>query len=287
MHVNGHPPVPGIFDPLERILIFDDFDLGMQGWTGLIGNYEDSLDSMLSEYKSLRDPMLSNLTVWDSGTDGSLNGTYALKLATDPRPGALAVAIKRATYRHSAPLRWEVIFTFKPEASALQLSSTDVRAFGLLFDLQDVDTKADSPRRVMPHLRYLNADGPDRMEKWQYKRQRRALHDIGGSGETRSHFHLGPDHWEDVPDGAQRLCYNEIATKHNWYYFRLDFALDTMSFLEFQCNDRVFSGADLEPLTLPAMPNLWCMLNLAFFVESNSHNRAFLYVDSSLLSTAA
>ncbi len=277
-------PALEIFDPLDRILFHDDFDRGFQGWTGLIGNYEGALSSMLPEYKGLRNPMLSNLTVWDTGTDGSLNGTYALKLATSPRPGALAVGIKRATYRHAGLLRWETVFTFKPEASALQLSSTDVRAFGLLLDLQDTDTKEPHPQRVMPHIRYLNADGPARMEQWQFKRQPRTLHPIGSSGETRSHFHLGPDGWEDVPGGRQRLCYNEIATKHNWYYMRLDFDLSAMRFQSFQCNDRVFDCSALRPLALPAMPNLWCMLNLAYFVEANAGKRAFLYIDSTLLS---
>ncbi len=34
------------------------------------------------------------------------------------------------------------------------------------------------------------------------------------------------------------------------------------------------------------MPNLWCMLHLAYFREINPHKRAFLHVDSTLLSTA-
>ena len=72
------------FDPLDRILFYDDFNQGMQGWTALIGNYEDSLDSMLPEYRDIRPPMLSNLSMWDSGTVGTLTGNYALKLATRP-----------------------------------------------------------------------------------------------------------------------------------------------------------------------------------------------------------
>jgi len=41
------------FEPLERILFYDDFDHGLQGWTPLIGNYEDSLDSILPDYRDL------------------------------------------------------------------------------------------------------------------------------------------------------------------------------------------------------------------------------------------
>ena len=33
------------FDPLPRMIAYDDFDQGPQGWTPLIGNYEDTLNS--------------------------------------------------------------------------------------------------------------------------------------------------------------------------------------------------------------------------------------------------
>ena len=38
------------FDPLPRIICFDDFDRGMCGWTQLVGNYEITLDPMLPGY---------------------------------------------------------------------------------------------------------------------------------------------------------------------------------------------------------------------------------------------
>lgn len=271
------------FEPLEHIFFYDDFDQGLQGWTPLIGNYEGSLDSILPDYRDLRGPMLSNLTQWDTGTDGSLNGTYALKLATRSRAGSMAVAIKRATFRHVGPIRLEAYFTFKPEASELRLSETDVRAIGVLFDLQDSDRKAN-PQRVMPHIRYHNAQDGIAISAWQTKSRVETLHAIGNSGKTKSHFHLAPQGWEALPDGQQRLCYNEIATKQNWHYLRLDFDLATMSFLRFQCNDRHFDLNGVEPMRIPAMANLWCMLNTAFWVETDRDKRAFLYLDSVLLS---
>jgi len=280
-------PALSRFDPLPRIIVADDFDRGLQGWTGLIGNYEGSLNAILPPYRDLRGPMLSNLSMWDTGSDGSMNGTYALKLATRPTAGALAVAIKRLTFRHLGPIRLEAYFTFKPEASALELSETDVRAVGVLFDLQDVDRKGAEAQRIMPHIRYLNAQHGEAVGRWQFKKERVVLHDIGGSGKTRSHFHLAPEGWENLPDGEQILCYNEIATKQNWYYLRLDFDLATMRYLRFQCNDRVFdlaSLAEVAPMQMPAMANLWCMLNTAFFVETDTAKRAFLYLDSVVLS---
>lgn len=278
-------PALSRFDPLDRILFYDDFDRGLQGWTPLIGNYEDSLDSMLPPYQDLRGPMLSNLTVWDTGTDGSFNGTYAMKLATSPKAGALSVGIKRVTFRHAGPIRLETYFTFKPEASELRLSATDVRAVGVLFDLQVSDTESQNPERVMPHIRYLNAQDGTAVGRWQYKAQQEPFQQIGDTGETRSHFHLAPEGWEDLPGGEQLLCYNEIATKQNWYYLRLDFDLESMTYLGLQCNDRVFDVAEIEPMRIPAMANLWCMLNIVFFVETDCDKRAFLYLDSVVLSS--
>jgi len=277
-------PALSRFSPLSRILFFDDFDRGLNGWTGLIGNYEGSLDTMLPEYRDLRPPMLSNISMWDTGTVGSLDGTYALKLATKPKAASLAVALKRLTWRYAGPLQLEVIFTYKPEAVALELLETDVRAFGFGLDLQVGDRATGPVERVMPHLRYLNALEGRRVEQWQFKRAVEPLRAIGDSGKTRSHFHLADTGWEDVPDGAQRLCYNEIATKHNWYYVRIGFDLGSMSFTEFRCNDRVFDPAGIAPMRFPAVPNAWCMVNPLMWVEADAGTRAFLYVDSVVLS---
>lgn len=271
---------------MRRILCYDDFDNGLQGWTGLIGNYEDSLDSLLPGYRDLRPPTLSNLSMWDTGTDGSLSGTYAMKLATRPVLGSLAVAIKRLTFRQAGPIRLEAYFTFKPEASELRLSETDVRAVGILFDLQGGDAHAGTAgaERVMPHLRYLNAQNGAAVGHWQFKQSREPFHDIGGTSKTRSHFHLAPEGWEDMPGGTQIMCYNEIATKQNWHYLRVDFDLEAMQYRHFQCNDRVFDVTSIEPMRMVAMQNLWCMLNVVFFVEADRAKRAFLYLDSVLLS---
>ena len=273
----------GPYEPLENVLFYDDFDRGPSGWTALIGNYEHSLDTMLPGYRDLRPPMISNATMWDTGTAGSLSGTYSLKLATRPNAGSMAVALKRATFRRAGRIRLETFFTFKPEASELKLSELDVRAVGVLFDLQESDVK-ENPLRVMPHLRYLNALNGEPVQRWQFKRRREPIADIGTSGKTRSHFHLASEGWEDLPGGSQQLCYNEVATKQNWHYLRLDFDLESMSYIEFRCNDRVYDVSTIEPMRMPAMANLWCMLNVAFWVEADVEKRCFLYLDSVILS---
>ena len=266
------------FDPLPRIIYHDDFNRGLRGWVELIGNYEDSLDSMLPEFAEMRPPMLSSGTHWDTGTHGAMQGTYSMKLATRARAGDISVSIKRVTWRHRGPVRLEAYFTFKPEAIELQLSVDDVRAVGVLFDLQD------EAYRWMPHWRYLNALEGEPVRSWQFKRKREPFHDIGGRAETVSHFHLAPTGWEDVPGSGQVLCYNEVATKFNWYYLRMDLDLANRQITHLQCNDRVHDLTGVEPMMIPAMPNLDCMLNVAFWVETDVDKRAFLYVDSVLVS---
>lgn len=281
--LNANPELSR-FDPLVRILLYDNFSNGLQGWTALIGNYEHTLDSILPGYRDLRPPMLSNLTSWDTGTAGAYTGSYAMKLATRPVTGSFGVGIKRITFRHAGPIRMEAYFTFKPEASELLLSETDVRCVGFLFDLQVGDRASGERMRVMPHVRYLNALDGQAMGKWQFKRHRSPIQPIGDSGKTVSHFHLSADNWEDIPNGEQLLCYNEIATKQNWHYFRLDFDLSDMSYLGLRCNDRTFDVSQMQPMTMPAMANLWCMVNPLFWVETDCDKRAFLYVDSLVLS---
>ena len=229
------------FNPLSQIICFDDFDRGLHGWTGLIGNYEKTLNAMLPQYRDLRPPMLSNSSMWDTGSAGSWDGTYAMKLATRAHAGSLGVAVKRLTWRFAGPIRLEAYVTFKPEAAELELSELDVRAFGFLYDLQD------GKNRVMPHLRYLNAQDGEQVAQWQFKREREPLQEIGGSGKTQSHFHLAPTGWENFPDEQQLLCYNEIATKQNWHYMCVDFDLSSMAFTGFRFNDRVYDVSQIEP----------------------------------------
>lgn len=272
------------FDPLPRIISFDDFDRGFCGWTQLVGNYEEDLDAMLPGYAQHSAPMLSTIGNWDSGSHGGVDGDYVLKLATAPRAGAQNVTIKRLTFRRAGPIRLEAYVTFKPEANELKLSEADIRSFGFLFDLQGSDKAGPGSERVMPHMRFLNASNGEHVQKWQFKRQAVPIVPIGTDNKTISHYHLAPDGWEDLEGGGQRLCYNEIPTKVNWHYIRFDFDLDAMQCTHFQCNDRVFDISGFDSLRIPAMKNLWCMLNLAFFVETDTDKRAFVYLDSVCLS---
>jgi hypothetical protein len=271
------------FDPLDRIIAFDDFSAGLRGWTQLVGNYETTLDSMTRSYADHTPPQLSTLPNWDFGSHGAAGGSYALKVQTLPRRGVRSVAIKRLTFRRAGPIRLEFYFCFKPEAQEMQLLETDVRSFGFLYDLQSGDTDP-APARVMPHMRFLNALDGEHVQKWQFKRALSAVRPIGNTNRTATHDHLSPEGWEDLPGGAQRLCYNEIPTKVNWHYGRFDFDLARWQATRFQVNDRVHDVSGYEPMRMPGWRNLWCMLNLAFFVETDVDRRAFAYVDSVCLS---
>lgn len=105
------------FEPMRRIICFDDFDRGYCGWTQLVGNYEHTLDSMTPSYAAHTHPQLATVSHWDAGTHGGVDGTYALKIATRPKRGIRSTAIKRLTFRQAGPIRLEFYFTFKPEAT--------------------------------------------------------------------------------------------------------------------------------------------------------------------------
>lgn len=283
------------FDPLERILYFDDFDDGNSGWSAHIGNYEGSLDTLKPAYSDLRPVQLSNLTMWDVGTVGSLHGTYALKLATRPRSGHMSVAIKRGTWRSLSSLRFEAYLAYKTEASELSLGNLDVRAFGVGFDLQDDEV------RWMPQYRCLTAVNGEPAAgertnqstlaspkgRWQQRNTTGEVTNVGESGATISHWHLADEGWFDIPGGQQIMCYNEIPTKVNWFYLSLDLDLRSRRVNSLRCNDLVLDSSTLEYIELPAMPNLRGMLNAFFWIQTDRDKRAMLYVDSVMLSAGS
>lgn len=301
------------FNPLQRIIFHDDFDTGTSGWSELVGNYGGSLNEPNDPYSALimdcRPPMLSSLSMWDSGTVGGVDGNYALKIATRPRAGHISIPVKRVTRGGSGLLQFEAWYVFKSEASRNDLSpgteeffggrhdlgvpwdagrdtgeaggDTALRSFGFLFDLQDRE------ERWWPGIRYLHAIDGQLVERWQWH----------AGGVRQPHL----DGWVDIEDGDQRLCYNEIPTKHNWHYLRWQVDLSSREYVELQSNGRTWdlrgkryeyrsihrselSFVPLQDGLHPHIPAAWNMLNVEMFVEAGEDRRAFLYVDSDLLS---
>jgi hypothetical protein len=266
----------GPYEPLDEILYYDNFDYGLRGWTALVGNYVDDLDNMHHGYRQITTPMLSNLSFWDTGSHGAYTGNYALKLATRQQTGAQNVVIKRATFHRWTEIQFEALFAFKPEASSKGLLDTAVRSVGFLFDLQN------ETYRLMPHVRYLNAFDGKRVDTWQFKDEAVPIERL--SDDTVTHYHLAESGWKNICEKRQILCYNEIPTKINWQKVKLGFDIVSGRFTHFSCNDIKYDVSAIKPLTLPAMPNLRGMLNVAMFVESDTDIRSTLYVDSVMLS---
>ena len=132
------------FNPLSRIIAFDQFSKGFRGYTALVGNYEHTLDNVLPGFRDMNQPMLSNGTHWDTGSHGGHDGTYSLKIATRPRPRSVNMALKRFTFRKACPIQIEAYFALKPEATDLTLSAADAGAFGLVLDLQASASRSGS-----------------------------------------------------------------------------------------------------------------------------------------------
>lgn len=266
------------FEPLPKIIYHADFDTGYNGFTETIGNYEHSLDNIIPEMSDFRPPQLSNRPSWDTGTAGSLDGTYSLKLATRAKRGSTAVCTKRLTWTALKRIRMETWFGFKSEATELRVSDRDVRGFGFVLDLQDDRV------RMLPRVRYLNCKDGQHIGKWQIKTERPPTREIGTTGEIVSINHYADEGYVDVPGGSHEMCFNELATKLNWHYLAVTFNLATMRFETIRCNDVTMDASGIAPFQIEVMPNLRGLLNTIFFVETDVDKRAFLYFDSILYS---
>ena len=266
---------PGLsrYDPLDRIVFYDDFDQGLLGWTELRGNYvgaDATLLDLPAWNRDYRPPMLSNMTMPDIGTHGAMQGSYALKIASRPRAGHFADALKRITWVHRGVYQIECYFAYKPEPSSMSLGEDVLGSFGVNLDLHDND------HRYRLAIRYLNAQDGKLCQRWQFLAHGPIIPREGG---------WGPGAYRDIPGGGQKLCYNETVTKTNWHYLRWVVDLEKREYVELQCNDHQFNMRGMGPEVSPPFENLWCLLNLGFSVQADTGVRCFFMVDSVLLST--
>jgi hypothetical protein len=286
------------FNPLSRIFAFDDFDDGANGWCELCGNHDGDLDKIRAVMADLRPPQISNCTFFDIGTHGSVDGTYALKLATRARPNHQSVAIKRLTMAALGPVQVEMYFTFKSEATFgvpdasgrawdgnYHPSESHFGDFSISNDVCD----AVERRRYHCALRYQNTDHDGTfVQKWLYKTELQPTTRmyLGGKGREATDWHTtNPDAWGEVPGGHQPLCYNEVPTKINWHYLRWQFDTRRRRNVELQVNHNVM---DLRELPVPVYPETYegldGLLNLCLDVRTHTAVRNFLFVDSILIS---
>ena len=295
-HVAFNPELSR-FNPLKRILFHDDFDNGINGWAELQANHNGNLDDLRPVLKDMRPPQLSSCTFFDLGTHGSLNGTYALKLATRPKPFHTAVGVKRFTYSKPCKVQMEMWFTYKAEQTFDGDSNWDGNVspselnFGDFTISNDISEGEAGPRYQCA-LRYMNTDLDGKpAQKWMYKTSLHATTKMERSGvktQADDYHVLQTTDWAEVPGGRQPLCFNEIATKVNWHYLRWVFDIQTRRNVELQVNELTM---DLRSLPVPVYEqgyrSLNHLLNLLVDVRTHKKVRNFLFIDSVLVSVDA
>lgn len=286
------------FNPLSRILFVNDFDNGTNGWCELSGNHDNNLDNLRTKARDLRPPQLSSMSFFDTGTHGSIDGTYAMKLATRPMPGHMSQAIKRFTYARRGAVQFEMYFTFKAE-TVLKPAGADTgnwdgnqdvsaSSFGDFTLSNDVGEGEDGERYHCA-LRYMNSDHTGKLvQKWYYKTsvQPTTKMERNGTAPSPVDYHVvNPEDWAEVPGGHQPLCYNEIPTKANWHYLRWVFDTETRRNRELQVNDLTLDLRDI-PVPLYDHPYWGCerLLNFCLDVRTHTNVRNFLWVDSAVVS---
>ncbi|MBI3972659.1 MAG: hypothetical protein HY332_15385 [Chloroflexi bacterium] len=286
------------FDPLERIIFADDFDEGLNGWAPLYADYDGFDDTpgwrdasgRIGEVKPVaiarrENParfedrsqiMLTSLSTWDAGSIGSSNGTYALKVASPPKPGTRGYALKRVSCPWWGKLRFEAYFTFKADHPDYRLGHEDVHSLIFGYDLQDFE-EAENPTRWRPFFRYLNA-APDGtlVQRWQ------GQFDTGGDAMRGSG-------WTDIEGGYHELPYNRSPTKYQWLYIRYTVDLAKHEYVDFFCHGKELN---VKRKTHSFPEGQWqrhlekCsgLLNVDIGIHTNSDKRCFLFLDSIVLS---
>jgi hypothetical protein len=282
------------FNPLRRVLIYDDFDEGINGWAELQSNHSGNLDDLKPNMRDMRPAQLSSCTFFDIGTHGSMSGTYALKLATRPKPFHNAAAIKRVTFTKPGLVQLETWFTFKAEQTFGSAAAWDgnvspsERDFGDFTISNDVCEGENGPRYIAA-LRYQNTDFEGRpVQKWMYKTSLHVTTKMArekGLPQDRDFHVANVNDWAEVPGGRQPLCFNETATKINWHYLRWLFSIKDRRNVELQVNDLVMDLRGIQVLAYDQPYRaLNHLLNLLVDVRTHRNVRNFLFLDSVLVS---
>lgn len=295
------------FNPLERIITFDDFDKGFNGWIDLTPNFVydnyESFDSVV-DLTSWAPTMLSSAPMRFAASHGSMEGTYSLKLSTGasaaphtepPANGSQGVAIKRLSrFGNPSKIQIEAWYSYTPTQDRFGTGEQDIRAFGVFFDVQDTE------HRYMPGVRFVNSLGGKLVKKWQFWKV--------SDGVTRADWNYGlEDGWcvpgvdnlwygrrhEDgssdgfqwIPDGEQDLLYNESPDKLNWLYLRLLVDIDKREYIELQSMDRVFDLRGIQPTLAAPYRSIDNLINPVFFIEADTDRQVHLFLDSVVYST--
>lgn len=292
------------YDPLPRIITFDDFNQGAHGWVELGGNYDGqgSLESLDPHFRDFRPPQLSNANFFDVGTHGGMTGTYSLKLATRKLAGHTATGIRRLTMSGRGLLQIEAYLAWKVEAnlgggeeanrygditwdanshpSEAQFGAftvaTDMCGEGVRYHNVMRFVNSDRDGHIVQKWAYPLVAEPTPHERYQGKVSFDALADFTAPN---------PDDWRFVSDERQENCFNEVPTKINWHYLRFLVDTRTRRNVELQFNNSLL---DLRDVPVPAYADkyesLENLLNFYFSVRTLSPHRNFLFLDSVVIS---
>lgn len=292
------------FNPLSRIVSYDDFNTGTCGWVELGGNYDGrgSLESLDRHFRDFRPPQLSNANFFDVGTHGGMGGNYSLKLATRKHPGHTATAIRRLTMSGRGLLQIEAYLAWKVEANLG--GGEDANSYGdITWDANSHPSEAQfgaftvatdlCSEGIRYHnvMRYQNTDWDGRIvQRWTYPvvpeptphERFLGVHDYDYATDFTA---PDPADWRFLSDERQEACFNEVPTKINWHYLR--FLIDTESRrnVELQFNNDVH---DLRDVPVPPYgekyESLEGLLNFYFSVRTLGPHRNFLFLDSAVIS---
>jgi hypothetical protein len=291
------------FNPLSRILCYDDFNTGIHGWTELIGNHDEKGDlrTVDDHMRDFRPPQLSACNFFDIGTHGALSGSYALKVATKPVTGHTAVAIRRLTMSGRGLVQFETYFAYKAEAASAENRAFEQAGNGgwdanfhpseTQFGAFTVATDICDGTRYHTVMRYLNTDLENKLvRQWVYPTVPEPTpreHFEGKLKLPRTADFTAPDPADWRPVGEpQEMCYNEVPTKVNWHYLR--WVVDTANRrnVELQINDRTIDLSDVPvPPYAEQYGSLHNLLNFYVSVRTHTNVRNFLFLDSVLIST--
>lgn len=299
-----HPDVRlSRFNPLPRILVYDDFNSGTHGWVELLGNYdgESNLDTVDDHMHDFRPPQLSSCSFFDVGTHGAMSGTYALKVATRPEAGHTAVAIRRLTMAGRGRVQFETYFTYKSEAASAENAAArqagggewdgNIHPSERQFGAFTVATDICDGVRYHCVARYLNTDLDNQLrQQWVYPTvpeptPREHLEGKVKLDRLADFTAPNPEDWKPFGE-PQELCYNEVPTKVNWHYLRWVIDTGARRNVELQVNDRIMDMSDVPvPPYKERYDSLENLLNFYFSVRTHSTVRNFLFLDSVLIST--
>jgi hypothetical protein len=295
------------FNPLDHVFVHDDFDSGLNGWVELTPNFRfDNFEPRkgpvdLAKWGPI---MLSSASFRFVGTHGSLHGLYSLKLATRkaadiyqnrPAPGSQSLAIKRLTlppFLEKGEVQIEAWFAYKPEQDRIGLGEKDIRAFGFMMDIQH------GGFRAMPAIRYVNSVNGELKQAWQFAHTDESVSDeqweYGKKGWCvagidpqwfgRRYDDGSTDGFKYVPNGAEKLCYNESDDKINWLYFRMKVNVIKKCYVEFQCGNSIYNMNEQPYSIVEAYNNIDNLFNPVIWIENDTKRRSFLFVDSVLIS---